>query len=328
MAYASQRRTIARAAIDPASYCWLSLCVLCIGVMMSFANAASTILALPYVHVGGSTVVWVASSFPLVLVSLVMLAYVFGEFYGRRLTYFVGIVLVVIGAGIASLAHSNGDLIGAQLIKGIGSAALLPLRLAILSVTLGDPHEWTGALSLRASCAGLGLVLGPLIAEFLLRHYFWRAVYLANLILAVAAAVITPNFVAESKHPTRPLEPIGVVFGAIAMVAAACAINEGGASGYSNMSIIVVYVITVVGLIAFIWPEPVHHDPRLDLRLFRSSFVHDHHAAWRRRHVGVRGTRTAARPLPRTSGWGARDGNPSAADVRDAFLARVVRGSD
>src|SRR3569833_3881929 len=64
MAYASQRRTIARAAIDPASYCWLSLCVLCIGVMMSFANAASTILALPYVHVGGSTVVWVTNTNP------------------------------------------------------------------------------------------------------------------------------------------------------------------------------------------------------------------------------------------------------------------------
>src|SRR4051794_21700482 len=89
MVQASQRDSSAHVVIDSARYRWPSLVVVCVGVMMAFVNASSTISALPFIQddlqVTGSTLVWITSSFTLVVVSLVMSAGTFGELYGRRL---------------------------------------------------------------------------------------------------------------------------------------------------------------------------------------------------------------------------------------------------
>lgn len=91
---------------------WPSVFVVCIGVMMAFINVSSTIGALASIQddlrVSGSTLVWVTSSFTLALVSLVMSAGTFGELYGRRLTYLVGVALFTVGSFTAFLADNSG----------------------------------------------------------------------------------------------------------------------------------------------------------------------------------------------------------------------------
>ncbi len=81
---------------------WPSLFVVCIGVMMTFVNASSTIGALASIqddlHVPGSSLVWVTSAFALALVSLVMSAGTFAELYGRRLTYVSGVAIFTGGS--------------------------------------------------------------------------------------------------------------------------------------------------------------------------------------------------------------------------------------
>lgn len=254
---------------------WPTLFVVCVGVMMAFINASSTIGALASIqddlHVSGSTLVWVTSSFTLALVSLVMSAGTFGELYGRRLTYFAGVVLLAAGSGMAFVADGPGVLITGQAIMGAGAAAVLPSSLAIVSTTFHDPGERTGAISVWASCAGLGLAIGPLAAGLLLAHFSWHSVYLTNVVLGILAIVLTPLVVRESKHPSRRLDPLGVVLGTITVGAATYAIIEGGASGYGQPPIVVAWAVAAVAAIAFLRVESTHHDPMLDLSLFRSA---------------------------------------------------------
>jgi DHA2 family multidrug resistance protein-like MFS transporter len=249
--------------------------VVCIGVMMAFINVSSTIGALASIQddlrVSGSTLVWVASSFTLALVSLVMSAGTFGELYGRRLTYLVGVALFTVGSFTAFLADNSGWLITGQAIMGVGAAAILPCGLAIVSTSFHDPHERTGAISIWASCAGLGLAIGPLLAGLLLKGFSWHSVYLSNVVLGVVAIALSVLVLSESKHPSRQLDPIGVVLGTITVAAATYAIIEGGASGYGELSIIVAYVITALAGLVFLRVESSHHDPMLDLTLFRSA---------------------------------------------------------
>jgi EmrB/QacA subfamily drug resistance transporter len=254
---------------------WASLLVACLGVMMVFVNASATLSALPYIqddlHVSGSTLVWIPSAFTLAVVSLVMSAGTFGELYGRRLTYFVGIVLVVAGSATAFLAPDAGVLIAGQAISGVGAAAALPTGLAIVATNFHDPHERTGAISIWASTAGLGLAIGPIVAGLLLDHFSWHAVYATNVVLGFLAAVLTMILVAESKQPGRRLDPAGVVLGSLTIAAATYAIIEGGASGYGEPPIAAAYIVAVVGLALFVRVELRHHDPMLELRLFRSA---------------------------------------------------------
>ncbi|MBM0125387.1 MFS transporter [Pimelobacter simplex] len=253
---------------------WPSLFVVCIGVMMTFINASSTIGALASIqddlHVSGSTLVWVTSAFALALVSLVMSAGTFGELYGRRLTYLSGVGVFTAGSLVAFLADSAGVLVAAQAVMGVGAAAILPSGLAIVSTSFQDPQERTGAISIWASCAGLGLAIGPLLAGLLLRELSWHSVYLTNVVLGAIAGALALLVLGESKHPSRQLDPLGVVLGTVTVAAATYAVIEGGASGYGQPRIVVAYLVTAVAGVLFVRVESTHHDPMLDLGLFRS----------------------------------------------------------
>ena len=197
----------------------------------------------------------------------------FGELYGRRRTYFTGIALFLLGSLIAFLAGNAGAFITGQAVMGVGAAAALPSGLSIVGNSFSDQHERVRAISLWASTAGIGLAIGPLVAGTLLDNFSWHSVYLTNVALGLVAVCLIPVFITEGKHPTRQLDPLGVAVGTITIAAIAFAIIEGGANGYSTVSNVTAYVIIAVRLALFTVVELKHHDPMLDLRLFRSSSV-------------------------------------------------------
>ncbi|MFG3585597.1 MFS transporter [Streptomyces sp. NPDC047990] len=254
---------------------WWALLVLCLGVMMSFVNVSSTISALSplqdALHLSASTTVWVSSAFSLALVSLVLSAGTLSDILGRRRILVAGVALFTAGSLVAFLADGAGLLIGAQALMGVGAAAVLPASLAIVSHTFTDPHERTGAISVWASCAGLGLAVGPLVAGVLLDRVSWHAVFLTNVVIGVLALVLTPLLVSESRHPTRRFDPAGVVLGTLAVASATYAIIEGGSTGYGRPVIIAAYAVFVVSTAAFVRVELRHDDPMLQLRLFKSA---------------------------------------------------------
>lgn len=254
---------------------WLGLIVVCLGVMMAFVNITSTISALGRIqddlHISAGTLVWLTSAYSLAVVSLVMSAGTLADLFGRRRTFISGAAVFTVGSLLAFVADSSGGLIAAQIVMGVGGAAVLPSSLTIVTTTFTDPHERTTAISAWAACSGLGLAVGPLIAGALLEHFSWHAVYLTNLLIGVAAGVLAPIFVHESKHPSRRLDPAGVLLGTVTLASATYAIIEGGSTGYAEPPIIVMYVVFVVAASLFVRVELRHPDPMLDLRLFRSA---------------------------------------------------------
>jgi len=252
----------------------LSLFVVCLGVMMSFINASSTISALAPIqddlHVTESTLVWVTSAFTIAMASLVLTWGTVGELYGRRIAYLSGVSLMAAGSLVAALAGNAAVLIAGQAVIGIGAAAALPSGLAIVSVTFTEPRERTSAISIWASCAGLGLAIGPLVSGYLLDRFSWHEVYLTNVVLGVIAAALAFLYVDESRHPSRHLDPLGLVLATITAGSATYSIIEGGSSGFGQPRVLVALAIFAVSFTVFLRVESTHHDPMLDLRLFRS----------------------------------------------------------
>jgi EmrB/QacA subfamily drug resistance transporter len=254
---------------------WLVLLVVCLGVMMTFVDVTSTIAALSHIqddlHITSSTLVWITSAYSLAVVSFVMSAGTFGDLAGRRRVFSLGATVFLAGSLVAVFSNSAGMLITAQVIAGIGGAAVLPTSLAIVTVTFTDPHERTTAIGIWAASSGVGLAIGPILAGALLEHFSWHSVYLANIVIAAAALVLAPIFVAESRHPTRKPDLAGLVLCTVVTASATYAIIQGGATGYTETPIITMYVVVAVSLLLFIRVELRHPDPMLDLRLFRSA---------------------------------------------------------
>ncbi|MGR3866996.1 MFS transporter [Streptomyces graminifolii] len=254
---------------------WLSLLVVCLGVMMAFLDVTSTITALGAIQadleISSSTLVWITSAYSLAVVSFVMSAGTLGDLVGRRRMFSLGSAVFLAGSVLAIFANSAVLLITGQAVAGLGGAALLPTSLAIVSGTFNDPHERTAAIGIWAACSGIGLAVGPVLAGALLEHFSWHAVYLANIVIAAAALLLAPFFVAESKHPERRLDVAGLVLGTVMTASATYAIIQGGATGYAEPPIILAYVVFAVSFLAFVRVELRHPDPMLDLRLFKNT---------------------------------------------------------
>ena len=254
---------------------WLSLLVVCLGVMMAFVDVTSTISALGAIqgdlHIAASTLVWITSAYSLAVVSFVMSAGTFGDIAGRRRVFGLGAAVFLAGSVVALFAGSAGMLIAGQAIAGVGGAAVLPTSLAIVTAAFTDPHERTAAIGIWAACSGLGLAIGPILAGVLLEHFSWHAIYVPNLVIAGAGLLLAPVFVTESRHPTRRVDLAGMVLGTVVAASATYAIIQGGATGYTKAPIVAVYAVLAASLAMFVRVELRHPDPMLDLRLFRSA---------------------------------------------------------
>ncbi|MFF4653752.1 MFS transporter [Streptomyces sp. NPDC001380] len=253
---------------------WRGVFTVCLGVMMAFVNVSSTIGALGAVqqdlNPSASTLVWVTSAYSLVVASLVMSAGTLADLIGRRAVFLGGAVVFTAGSVLAFTAEGTGVLITAQAVMGLGGAAILPASLSIVSHSFTDPHQRTKAIGAWASCSGLGLAVGPLGGGLLLGRFTWHAVYLIDVVIGVLTMILTPFLVTESKHPTRRLDLPGVLLGTVAIASATYAIIEGGSSGYTSGRIITMYAVFAVSLVLFLTAEARHHDPMLNMRLFRN----------------------------------------------------------
>lgn len=254
---------------------WLALAVVCIGTMLAFVNVSSTIGALASMqsdlHATSTQVVWITSAYSLVVASLVLGAGTLGDLIGRRRLFIAGVVFFIGGSLAASSADATGVLIAAQVGMGVGGAMVLPASLAVVSHAFTDPQERTDAISVWAGSSGLGLAIGPLGAGMLLDHFTWHSIFLINVVLGALALVGALAFVTESKHHTRTLDPVGMVLGTLTVAALTYAVIEGKSQGYASGRLLLMYAVFAVSMVAFIAYEARHHDPMIDLRLFRSG---------------------------------------------------------
>ncbi|MGI5133341.1 MULTISPECIES: MFS transporter [unclassified Streptomyces] len=252
---------------------WIGLLVACLGQMVMFVNITQTTATLAPIqqdlHVPGSTLVWMASIYSVVVASFVLSAGTVGDIVGRRRIFALGALLLGAGSLTVSLSPgSTGVLIG-EAIMGLGGAAVLPNSLSIVTHLFTDAHERTRAVGIWAAVSGIGLGFGPVAAGVILERYSWHAVFLVNVVLAAIVLLLTPRFVAESRHPGRHLDPPGLVLAIAAIGALNYGVIDGGHSGFDSARALWAFVVAALALVALILVEARTRTPMLKLRLFR-----------------------------------------------------------
>ncbi|MEU6656161.1 MFS transporter [Streptomyces sp. NPDC046900] len=252
---------------------WIGLLVACLGQMVMFVNITQTTATLAPIqqdlHVSSSTLVWMASIYSVVVASFVLSAGTVGDIVGRRRIFALGALLLGAGSLTVSLSPgSTGVLIG-EAIMGLGGAAVLPNSLSIVTHLFTDAHERTRAVGIWAAVSGIGLGFGPIAAGVILERYSWHAVFLVNVVLAAIVLLLTPRFVAESRHPGRHLDPPGLVLAIAAIGALNYGVIDGGHSGFDSARALWAFVVAALALVALILVEARTRTPMLKLRLFR-----------------------------------------------------------
>jgi EmrB/QacA subfamily drug resistance transporter len=252
-----------------------TLVMACVGVFVAYLPVTTVSVSLPAVqralNASTSQLSWVSDAFVLPMAALILTAGVFGDVHGRKKVYQAGLALSALGALVALCAHSVEVVWTGQALAGLGSAALLPTTLALISHAVPDPRERGKFIGLWATSLMAALALGPIIAGTLLDHFAWRWIFLLPIPASLLAMGGAAKLLTDSRAPgSRRLDWPGQITAALAITALVYAIIEGGATSFTDPKVMVALSTAAVGAVAFVLVERASSSPMLDLTLFRS----------------------------------------------------------
>ncbi|KUN90967.1 MFS transporter [Streptomyces caeruleatus] len=273
MSTSPQEKTLAPAE-DGHPQRWLILGVLCLAVLTVVLDNTVLNVAIPSLtrelDAGTSDIQWMINAYSLVQSGLLLTAGSAADRYGRKKMLAAGLALFGVGSLVAGLADSTGQLIAARAGMGVGGALLMTTVLAV-AIQIFTPEEQPKAIGIWAAVNSLGFAAGPLLGGFMLNHFWWGAIFLINIPVAVLALVAVIVLVPESKNPQgdRP-DLLGAVLSTIGMAALVYAIISGPEHGWASGRVLVTATVAVVVLGVFAYWESRIPYPMLDLHFFRN----------------------------------------------------------
>jgi MFS transporter, DHA2 family, methylenomycin A resistance protein len=214
---------------------------------------------------------WVVDGYALVLASLMLSAGDVADLIGRKRIFLGGLAVFGAASLLCAVAPSVGVLVGGRALQGIGAAAILPTSLAIINHAFADSEERTRAIGFWAALGSLALVAGPLAGGALVDGFGWRAIFLLNVPLVVAAVGLTLALVPESSDPKeRGVDFAGQLLAVGLLAGLVFFLIEGGRLGWSVPPVITALGVAIVSAVFFVRTELRRRDPMLQLGYFRS----------------------------------------------------------
>ncbi len=246
----------------------LILVVCSMSLLVIGLDATIVTVALPAIQRSFDSTVaglqWTVDAYTLVLASLLLLAGSTANRVGRRRVFVAGLTVFGLGSLLCALAPSLEALVAFRVVQAIGGAALSPVAMSIVRNVFEDPRERAQAIGVFASMFGISMALGPVLGGFLVSAISWRAIFVINLPVVLAAIVLTAMFVPESRAPRpRRIDPVGQVLVIAALATLTYAIIAG--SG------VILPALSVACAVALVLYELRRRDPLLEMRFFRSA---------------------------------------------------------
>jgi len=246
-------------------------------IVLVVLDGAIANVALPSIaqqlHAAPADAVWIVTAYQLAVVMFLLPASAVGERLGYRRVFAAGIALFTAASVLCALAPSLPWLVAARCLQGLGSAAVMPLGLALLRFTyprrmLGQAIAWNALVIAGASAAG------PAVGAGLLSVASWPWLFAVNLpigALVLAACTGLPN----PQTTERRLDVGSIALNAMMFAAFVLGSDSLPSSPRCGGALLVVSVASMVLLVRREMPKAAPLIP-LDLlrvRSFRMSIV-------------------------------------------------------
>ncbi len=260
----------------PATHPNLILGICCLSLLMIAMDMTIVNVALPSIRqdlaASISGLQWVIDAYTMVVASLLMLAGSMADRFGRRRVFQSGMALFMLGSLLCSIAPNIQGLVAFRIIQALGATMLNPVAMSIIANTFHEPRERARAIGVWGAVAGVSMALGPVIGGALTASVGWRSIFWVNLPVGAAAMLLAARFIPESKAPRpRRIDPVGQMLVFIILAAVTYAVIEGPHAGWGSTTIVGLFSVAALSLVALLIYEPRRHEPLIDIRFFRSA---------------------------------------------------------
>jgi EmrB/QacA subfamily drug resistance transporter len=259
--------------LSPATRNRLILAACILGSFVAFLDSSVVNVALPAIQrdLGGGLALqqWVVDAYLLTLGSLILVGGSFGDLFGARRIFLIGIVSFGVTSVLCAVAPDGNTLIVARGLQGITGALLTPSGLAVIAATFKG-EERGAAIGTWTSWTGIAFIVGPLVGGWFVSHTSWRWVFLINvpfaLLTAALVAWVVPVIARDGPRPQ--VDFIGAALCTIGLGGPVFALIEEPTRGWGDALILLTLVGGVVFFAAFLAWERWSAHPMLPLRLF------------------------------------------------------------
>ena len=170
----------------------LSLSMLLSSLGTSIANVGLPSMAYAF-NASFQGVQWIVLAYLLAITTLIVSAGRLGDILGGRRLLLAGITLFTVASVLCGMAVTLGQLIAARALQGVGAAIMMALTHAFIGAAV-PPSRTGSAMGLLGTMSAVGTAVGPSLGGLLLAWFDWRAIFLLNLPLGIAALVLARRY--------------------------------------------------------------------------------------------------------------------------------------
>jgi EmrB/QacA subfamily drug resistance transporter len=254
---------------------WFALYVLCLATLMIVLDATIVNVALPSIRedlgFSETSLAWVVNAYLLTYGGLLLLGGRLGDLFGQRRLFLFGIGLFTTASLACGLANSQGFLVAARSVQGIGGAIASAVSLSLVMTLFTEHGERAKAMGVFGFVAAGGGSIGVLLGGILTDTLNWHWIFLVNVpiggIVVLLCLRLIPGMPGTAQGAR--LDVAGAVTVTAALMLAVYAIVNGNKDGWTSAQTLGLLGGAVALMASFLTIESRVRAPLMPLRLFR-----------------------------------------------------------
>jgi len=254
---------------------WIALAVLCLGQLMMVLDATIVNVALPSIqrdlHFSQGNLTWVLNGYLITFGGFLLLAGRFGDLVGRKRVFLTGLVMFSAASVLCGLASSQGMLIAARLLQGVGGAVASSVILAIIVTEFPARAEQAKAMGMYAFVSAGGGSIGLLAGGALTQSLSWHWIFFVNVPIGIVAFLLGSALIKENEGIglSGGVDVLGSILITASTMLGAFAIVKSTEYGLLSARTLAVGGTSVALLGAFLMLEARLSNPIMPLRILR-----------------------------------------------------------
>lgn len=220
-------------------------------------------------------VAWVITAYAIANVIVIPMTSWLSQQFGRRNYFVASIIIFTVCSFLCGNASNIWELVAFRFVQGMGGGALLVTAQTI--ITESYPVAKRG---MAQAIYGMGVIVGPTLGPplggYLVDNYSWPYIFYINIPLGIIATILALTFVRSPKYGEKlkanQVDWWGIILLSAFIGSLQFVLEHGQQDDWFNDSTIVALsVVTVLGLVLFIWRELTYKFPIVNLSVLKDG---------------------------------------------------------